>query len=206
MRARTEDLLKIRDGEPLDAAVRERIAADRENLLEIERLSEVAEALRRLPVIDPPPGVWARVAATAEPPRRRLRRAAGITVAIAASAAAAALLIARSPQHRDAAAPPQPAAASTAVSDVGYASLVAESVRLERLLSEFEHRPRLMNAATASTIADLEDHIVLLDEQLSFAAASGVDPFYRQALWRERVDVMNALLHVRYAHYRGAAE
>src|SRR5690606_8082266 len=82
---------------------------------------------------------------------------------------------------------------------VDYDGLVAESLRLEMLLAELAPSPRLMNAGTARTIADLEDHIVLVDEQLMYAEARDADPRYRQALWSERVDVMNALLHVRYA-------
>src|SRR5690606_40055255 len=62
MRARTEDLLTLRDGGPIDAALRERLAADPEVTREIARLDRVAEDLRRLPMLEPPPGVWERIA------------------------------------------------------------------------------------------------------------------------------------------------
>src|SRR5690606_15320569 len=83
-----------------------------------------------------------------------------------------------------------------------YARLVAESARLELMLAALDRPPRLMNAGTALTIAGLEDYIVLVDEQLNYAEARDVDLRYREALWRERVDAMNALLHVRYAQAR----
>ena len=203
MRARTEDLLKIRDREPVDAAMRDRIVADPDNAREIARLARVAEDLRGLPDVEPPPGVWARIAADAAPARRPRRRSIVryTGAALAASVAAAALLIL---QPAD---PPPPtsgtgAALPMTATRIDYAPLVEESVRLERLLSQLDRGPSLMSAGTASTIADLEDHIVLLDEQLTYAEARGADPRYRQELWRERVDVMSALLHVRYSQSR----
>ncbi|HEX6994300.1 MAG TPA: hypothetical protein VF339_09160 [Gammaproteobacteria bacterium] len=249
MRARTEDLLTLRDGGPIDAALRARLAADPDAAREIERLTRVAEDLRRLPVLEPPPGIWERIAAETAA-RRQARiglrsRAAAAAAAIAAVAllwlaapwrAADRVETATAPADRveTAAAPSETRPARlplerAAEPDSGadyaaprvdyadrrldsadrrldsadpredYARLVAESARLELMLSELDGSPRLMNAGTARTIADLEDYIGLVDEQLSYAEARGVDLRYREALWRERVDVMNALLYVRYA-------
>jgi len=230
MRARTEDLLTLRDGEPIDAALRDRLLADPDNRREIERLARVAEDLRNLPTIEPPPNLWPRIAAEAasRPAGHRRRHAAGLAGAVVAAATLfAAVVIApwqRSPKDlgTDPPAPPSApvaesragAASGTAASaDTGtraqtpdYAPLVAESVRLERLLAELDRRPRMVNAGTAFTIANLEDHLVLLDEQLTYAEARDLDARYRRALWRERVDVMNALLHVRYAQYWEVAD
>jgi len=208
MRARTEDLLKIRDGEPMDGAMRGRLITDRENLREVARIARVAEDLRRLPDVEPPPGVWARVAAEATASRRprdgrRIVRYAG---ALAASFLAGALLIVLIGEPREPTGGGAPERAPSAARQIDYAPLVEESVRLERLLLQLDRGPHLMNAGTAGTIADLEDHIVLLDEQLTYAEARDADPRYQQALWRERVDVMNALLHVRYAHSRHVAD
>lgn len=223
MPARTEDLLTIRDGEPIDAARRDRLLADPENRREIERLAHLAEELRQLPVIAPPPGVWARIEADAGRARaaRHWRAALAAGAALAISALVAVVLIA--PRQAPSPSPPAvangtwtPAAANgtgtpaaadgTRTPDASparadYAPLVQESVRLERLLAELQPPPRVVNAGTAFTIANLEEQLVLLDDQLTFAEASDVDPRYRQALWRERVDVMNALVHVRYAQY-----
>src|SRR5690606_28015417 len=88
MRARTEDLLTLRDGEPIDAALRDRLLADPDNRREIERLARVAEDLRRLPTIEPPPDRWSRIAAAAanRPARRGRRYAAGLAGAVVAVA------------------------------------------------------------------------------------------------------------------------
>src|SRR5690606_5022410 len=204
------------------------LLADPDNRREIERLARVAEDLRRLPTIEPPPDRWSRIAAAAanRPARRGRRYAAGLAGAVVAVATLfAAVVIApwqRSPRGTDSPAPPAvtaapaPSAAASdaaAAADAGrsvptpdYAPLVAESVRLERLLAELDRRPRKVNAGTAFTIANLEGRLVLLDEQLTFAEARDVDARYRRALWRERVDVMNALVHVRYAQYWEVAE
>lgn len=221
MRARTEDLLTLRDGGPIDAELRERLAKDPDAAREIERLTRIAEDLRRLPVLEPPPGVWARI--EAETAKRRQEARIGLRYRVAAAAAivaVAALALLTPWQTSDrveiaavpsdaarGALPLEPAAepdqrdGGTDDGDAGddYARLVAESARLELMLAELDHTPQLMNAGTARTIADLEDYIGLVDEQLNYAEARGVDLRYRQALWRERVDVMNALLHVRYA-------
>lgn len=217
MRARTEDLLTLRDGEPIDALLRERLASNPENAREVERLSRIAEDLRRLPLLEPPAGAWQRIAAEASSQRRS--RSARFVAAAAAIVAIAALLRvapwrtdrpidmpdvqAEPPSFaapRELEAEPQSEPESDPSAD--YARLVAESARLELMLAALDRPPRLMNAGTALTIAGLEDYIVLVDEQLNYAEARDVDLRYREALWRERVDAMNALLHVRYAQAR----
>ena len=39
----------------------------------------------------------------------------------------------------------------------------------------------------------------MVDQQLMYARVNGLQPGQAEALWQERVDLMNALLHVRYA-------
>ena len=80
-----------------------------------------------------------------------------------------------------------------------YGRLVAESERLERALTELPAQRRIMRADTARTIAGLEDQIAAIDAELTFAAANGLEPEQRTPLWRERVEIMNALVQVRYA-------
>ena len=81
-----------------------------------------------------------------------------------------------------------------------YASLVAESARLERQLNEIGYRPRLINAGTAATITSLEDQIAFIDAQLMYSSTYGLQPRQAEVLQSTRVDLMNALLKVRYAH------
>ena len=75
-----------------------------------------------------------------------------------------------------------------------------ESARLERLLAEIPYQRPMMTARTARTIVGLEDRIAYIDEQLTFGTAYDMQIPAREALWGERVELMNALVHVRYAH------
>jgi hypothetical protein len=56
-----------------------------------------------------------------------------------------------------------------------------------------------MSGSTAMTIAGLEDRIGMIDAQLTYSTARGVAQPEREALWGERVELMNALVHVRFA-------
>ena len=86
--------------------------------------------------------------------------------------------------------------------ETSYAPLIVESARLERLLAEMP-APRLVVGSTAGTIVGLEDRIAYVDAQLSYAAARDPAPPYRRALWDERVELMNALVYVRFAQMQG---
>lgn len=209
MHYRTEDLLKIRDGEPIDAALRERLVADPDGAARLQTLERVREGLRALPQLEPPPAAWARIAAESRGsrsarPRFGLRIAVALGVAAVLAVAAVAFLL-----HP---ADSGPAAAGGETARTGsplptdrprggdsYAALLAESAQLERALARMHAETRVTNAGTAGTIAGLEDTVALLDEQLTYAAAGKLDTREREALWRERVDVMNALVQVRYA-------
>ena len=204
----TEDLLRIRDGELVDASVRSAVDADPDLQAEVERLSKTRDALRALPAFDPPTGTWEKIAAASDG-HWRSRWHWPLRGAIAASVAVAAIVFVMRPPLT-----PEMPLPSTTVSEVPapnsgdgltrrlvtptYASLVAESARLERQLNQIGYQPRLMNAGTAATIADLEDKIEWIDAQLMYARA--LHPRQTEALWQNRVDLMNALLKVRYAH------
>jgi len=230
MHPSTEDLLSVRDGEPLDAVMSNVIAADASHEREIERLRRVRHALGRLPELAPPDGMWERIAAVERATRERSnvwpRRVAGIGVA-AAVAALAVVLIA-TPSRRGGHEPPtgpqvaplltdatiEPTSAipdTTATFDLdrtfvgarvvptSYPALVQESARLDGMLRRLSYQRPLMSGETATTIAGLEDRIALIDEQLTYSNARGVPQPERTALWGERVELMNALVHVRYA-------
>lgn len=243
----TEDLLSIRDGEPVDAEARAAVDTDPALQAEVARLQATREQLRELPEFEPPPGVLAKVLAeletdpgsrrepapepqqspeagsgqtsTAEAasastggtaPRYRLWRHAQwpLRGAIAATVAVVAVLGVRSLDEPEG---PAPAAivAENSVNAVDspafggaaatYTSLTSESARLERLLNNIPYRPRMVNAGTATTISGLEDRIGQVDEVLMYGSVYGLQPEQTVALWQERVDLMNALVEVRYA-------
>jgi hypothetical protein len=179
----------------------------------VQRLRATQDALRELPQLDPPPGVWSRVAARAQVERdtgvapRWRRWLAGGAIA-AAAAFVGIVLIARSPDapdqpgDRNATVVPEDAPRDSAgrpLMPATYVALVEESARLERMLARMPRQRPLMSAGTASTIIDLEDRIALIDEHLTVGVARGLEVPQRQVLWRERVDLMNALVQVRYA-------
>jgi hypothetical protein len=86
--------------------------------------------------------------------------------------------------------------------DEFYSLLVEESMRLEQLLALMPAPRRVMRADTASTIVSLEDRVALIDAALSGAGTQADIPEYRTALMLGRVEVMNALVNVRYAQSR----
>jgi hypothetical protein len=210
MHTRTEDLLSLRDGEPIDAATRERLLADASALRELERLDRVRDELRELPRMEPPARAWDRIEAASAARRARSVGPTARVVGSAALAAGIALVAVWSLALRNEVPGLPPAtttpsvtagtAASAApVVPVRYASLVEESERLDRMFARLPGQRSLMDASMAGMIAGLEDHIAWLDEQLTLAVAGGAAPEQREPLWSERVDMMNALLHLRYA-------
>jgi len=156
--------------------------------------------LRELPELTPPPGLWERVLETQRvraATRRLRRRAVAAAAAIAMAGVSAALMLDRPRGPMRVVLPPaSPTTALVVREPASYAPLVEESERLERLLAELPSR-RVMAGSTAGTIAGLEDRIAFVDAQLSYAAARDLAPTYREALWGERVELMNALVYVR---------
>ena len=144
--------------------------------------------LKELPELPPPPGVWQRVL-EAERTRRHRRRLWRRASTMAATVTAVAVGIGAYLVNTS----------GSSGADARFEALVAESARLERLLAEMPAPRPLMAGSTASTIVVLEDRIAFVDSQLSYAAAEDVAAPYRQALWGERVELMNALVYVRFA-------
>ena len=207
-----ENLLKIRDGEPVDADARAYVEADPSARRELRRLRQVQHALQNLPGFEPPAGAWERVILAAEKATaRRARRSWHwpLRGAIAASVAILAVLfVARSPEDFA----PMGTGPATIVADAvpmnrtvdivgtpAYASLVVKSARLDRALDSITYQPMLMRASTASTITTFEDQIAVLDDRLMFASSLDLSPRQIEALWQQRVDLMSGLFYLRYA-------
>ena len=77
--------------------------------------------------------------------------------------------------------------------------LMAQSQQLEGLLQRLPERPRIERVSTAAMIDTIEDRIQWLDFQLSDAPDSGLNEEQTRRLWRERVELMDSLVKVRYA-------
>ena len=215
MRTRTEDLLTIRDGEPIDASVHSQVLADPESSEELERLRAAQKTLQELPELQPPPGVWKKILAEVQRDDRRepkLLRHWSLGSAIAAGVAVLAfMLISTDPEMPVqiesglvVAAPEGGSGVLDAVpaEELGYALLAAESAQLERELNSIEYQPSLTNADTATIAVVLEDQIGYVDAQLTYASANRLDSRQTETLWRERVDLMSTLVDVRYAQFQ----
>lgn len=208
MRPSTVDLLRVRDGEPVDVAVREAIDADPAAAAELRRLNDVRRELEALPSFEPPPTAWPAIEARVAGIRADVRGVRGhwlLRGGLAACVAVAALayLMQSQPPLSE---PPQttvvavPASsASPALGTATYASLVEQSAELERSLDRLGRSPRVVRAGTMATVAGLEDRIDAIDTRLTFARQLGLENAAVASLHRQRVELMNALLQVRYA-------
>jgi hypothetical protein len=184
---------------------------------EVESLRRMQSALQALPDFDPPAGAWKAIAAAERETRGGrndvMRRAAGVGVAAAVAMGAIVYLGSVTRVPNDVVSTTTTRTDSRADAPVGlpelvlggrvvpasYTALVEESARLDRMLGQLQYQRPVMTAATASTIAGLEDRIAFIDQQLTYGSARGVAQPERTALWSERVELMNALVHVRYA-------
>lgn len=191
--ATLEDLLALRDGDG-GTWVTAHIEACAECAAELERLHQTAAQLRALPVRRPPRNRWPEIRARvlAEQRRRRWMSAGWASVAIAASLLLAVAL----------GAPGSPFGAATQdqsnFGPVELAELVRESRELEGALRVYDQRGRVLNGRTAMAIAELEDRLIVIDEQLIRVRArrrlTRDDEVLN--LWRNRVGLLDALVNV----------
>lgn len=147
----------------------------------VKEPQEMSEQLRALPVIEPPPRVWAAIKAERE---RRARRARWLPMLGTALAASLVMAVALVTLQRPVDPPEQP-------SEV--ARLVAQSQDLDAALTAISPATRVLDLQTAGTIVALEDRIALLDAHLQYASHESPEA---TALWRQRVDLMEALVGV----------
>ena len=190
-----EELLAVRDGEGTAAALQhvEGCPACR---AEVDRLHQVAAALRALPVQRPPRDRWPEVRAVAAGAKRRRRWVATGWMSLAAAAALAVVVGIK---------PGRWGGGQMAVQPMSLDSLVAASQQLEDALRTLDPTSRVLSGRAASTIAELEDAIALVDAQLGEAQRSGAGRDDLLPLWQQRVQLMNRLVgvHVTRAAYVG---
>lgn len=197
-----EQLLSFRDTHE-DAYVASHVAQCQEcaAILTSER---TRAALRNLPQLDAPAGAWAAIAArTNRPSHTNLRTRAVAGFAIAAGVAALALLfvlrVANDPSIEHGDSKLYATTKPTEQERDPLASLIERSRELDVLLQTLPERPRVERVSTAATLDTIEERIQWLDFQLSYAAAGELDELEARRLWRERVELMDSLVKVRYA-------
>lgn len=222
MHASIEQLLNLRDGAgPGESALQDHVDECRECEQELLRLTALKDELRSLPQlqpsgdlsadssVDPSADQWAAIVRRAGQETQGARRPGNHywPLGLAASlviAALVALLLQGAPDDIAGESPVTMAANSLqttvpSTAAANTAQLVAESQRLERLLGTVSYEPRVVNAGTAGTIAQLEDQIAWVDYGLSMGGGGRLSASEANALWRQRVELMNSLVHVRYA-------
>ena len=206
MHAGTEQLLTIRDGDPVEAKTRQHVENCAECRGELARLRSVRESLRGLPELIAPADGWSRVEARLNQPEPRSRWWPGAAVAATVLVAMAVWLFSGSVEKhmpvgqyaQNEATQATSPATSLAAKEPEIDELVSQSRRLEALLRDLdEQSPRVMKATTAGTIAGLQDGIALIDYGLSRNDDFSSDQ--SEQLWRQRVDLMNTLVQVRGA-------
>lgn len=207
MHARIEHLLSLRDGEPVAADVAEHVKACPICSGELQRLSSLRAEMHGLPQFDPPEMAWERIRQTI-PERRQGFRLRKIGLAAAATAAITLTAIALITSHADrrsGGAVTKLVSAEAPTRDVipHLDELVAQSQQLEQLLRKLPDRPRIERVSTAATIDTIEQRIQWLDFQLSTAPDEDLNEEQSRQLWRERVELMDSLVKVRYAEAGG---
>jgi hypothetical protein len=165
----------------------------------LDELLKVRARLRALPPAanadrDAWPEIQARIARSERSAQRRARAAGFATAAsVAALGMFATIRLLETPG-----APVTPAGpvASPTAADV-LAELRSRSQMLEAVLAEMPTRPAVERAATSVPIESLEARVQWLDHEILVADAQARAPDAEQ-LWRDRVEVMNSLVQLRY--------
>lgn len=202
MHARIEHLLGLRDGEPIAAEVSAHIKQCPICTGELQRLSAIRQEMQALPQFEPPAMAWERISATI-PERDYGWRFRKVGLAAAAAAVVTLTVVTLLTGHFDriSGAATELATAEAPIPQVipHVNELVAQSQQLEQMLQKLPERPRIERVSTAATIDTIEQRIQWLDFQLSNAPEADLNEEQSRQLWRERVELMDSLVKVRYA-------
>jgi anti-sigma factor RsiW len=206
MHASIDHLLSLRDGQPVDVATAAHVEQCQRCSAELRKLRETRAQLQSLPQLDAPSSFQEIQRAMARPvivrrpvvSARLVAAAAFVTLTTIFFVAlrdetTPAVVAERSTQPQE-----QPTSPIEQVETARVPELVAQSQQLEGLLQNLPERPRIERVSTAAMIDTIEDRIQLLDFQLS-EAGSGLNEQQTRRLWRERVELMDSLVKVRYA-------
>ncbi len=203
MHARIEHLLGLRDGEPVPADAATHVRACAICTGELQRLSTLRAEMQALPQIDPPERGWERIRdAIPERPRElRPRRVGLAAAAVAAITVSVVALVATRDDQRSPGATTALVGAETPQEQAARRvdELVAQSQQLEQLLRSLPQRPQVERVSTAATIDTIEQRIQWLDFQLTNVPEGSLSQEESRQLWRERVELMDSLVKVRYA-------
>jgi hypothetical protein len=184
-----EDLVSLKGGEG-SAWARRHLEECSECQKEYDGLHQRIARLKALPTLNPPRDRWPviRVTILAERRKRRLVRVRWASLVLAASLAG--VITMRGVRHQ--------AAGRDAGSGQDLQSLVSQSQQLEETLRQFDPSNRVMSAARAGAVADLEDRIAAVDAELGRSSHQPRRDLVN--LWRQRVQLMEGLVNVHAAN------
>jgi len=183
-------LVELRDGttEPGTAAAQDHVAQCAHCQAELERLHQRVARLKALSTLKPPRDRWPVIRAQTTAVRRRRLAWGGVgSLALAASVT---LMIFLRPQPDVLPTAPNPQAELEAA--------MLTSQLLEEALTEYDPERRVTDGYTARVVAELEDRISALDQELQVVELAPDPTVDRQLLqlWRQRVGLMDALVNV----------
>ena len=201
MHAAIHQLLSLRDGEPVEAQVISHVENCSICSAELVRLRRLQQRLQSLTPIQPPADAWASVSSRMQVPSAPRNRIPFAIAAVVALSVVSGLLIREfsssttGPAIAETPRPSLPGADSTARLE----QLVAQSRELDEMLQYLPQRPAVERVALAATIDTIEHRVQWLDQQLAYAPDNGLNEAQSYQLWRERVDLMDSLVKVRFA-------
>ena len=174
------------------------LTADERDLLQQE--------LRGLPEVMPPRAVWQRIREQAEaeglisqgPMRRPMTWNGGIGLAAAVALVAVLVPVLMTDNNPGVTEPAIQAGDSSLLPANTLEALMVESRQLESELRSLPEEPRVRQAGTVATIAEIEDRIAAIDYQLNDPSLQMTDD-EEEIFWRERVRLMKLLVGLRYA-------
>lgn len=201
MHASIDHLLSFRDRQPLDAQIAAHIEQCPMCSAQLHRLSLMRTRLQELAQLDARQSAWADIQARLARPARRREPRLVAAAAVVGIAVIVALAMRDDPPQTAQRAPAADATleSQAAIRATHVADLVEQSQQLDSLLDALPERPRIERVSTAATIDTLQQRIQWLDLQLSYAPDSDLNEQQTQRLWRERVELMDSLVKVRYA-------
>jgi hypothetical protein len=201
MHARIEQLLSLRDGEPVDAAVQAHVAGCAQCSNSLAGLARMREQLQDLPLPASHSDDWLAVQhSVAQRATARRRRDWATRTALAASVAALAIATVwrlNDPVRELTVHGVSPPDAELALAADRLSQLRSQSQALEELLAELPGQSAVERAGTALPIDTIEAQVQWLDHQILVSDAE-MQPAAAEQLWRERVAAMNSLVRLRY--------